>query len=86
MEKHNVYICMPASNMPTFSAAWEIMRKASEKVCNLYHGEVHIANVLDDSVTDVYFLNGWRNDPYCTWVRKMCTKKFIPIRYDREEL
>ena len=79
MEKHNVYICMPSSNIPTFSAA-------SEKVCDLYRGEVHIANAFDDSVTDVYFLNGWRNDPYCTWVRNMCTKKFIPIRYDREEM
>lgn len=86
MEKHNVYICMPSSNMPTFSAAWEIMRKASEKVCDLHHGEVHIANVLDDSVTDVYFLDGWNHDSYCVWVRNMCTRKFIPIRYDREEL
>ena len=86
MEKHNVYICKPSNAILTFSAWKEVIRKASEKVCDLYHGEVHIANVLDDSVTDVYFLNGWSNDPYCTWVRKMCTRKFIPIRYDREEM
>ena len=87
MEKHNVYICKPSSATPTFDTWKEVIRKASEKVCDLYHGEVHITYAFDpDAVTDVYFLDGWSNDQYCMWVRKMCTKNFIPIRYDREEL
>lgn len=87
MEKHNVYICIPASSTPTFNVHKEIIRKASEKVCNLYHGEVHISDKFDiDDVTDVYFLDGWNHDSYCVWVRNMCTRKFIPIRYDREEM
>lgn len=87
MEKHNVYICKPSSATPTFDAWEEVIGKASEKVCDLYHGEVHITYAFDpDTLTDVYFLNGWSNDPYCIWVRNMCTRKFIPVRYDREEL
>ena len=87
MEKHNVYICIPARSTPTVNIHKEIIKKMSEKVCDSYHGEVHISDEFDiGTVTDVYFLDGWNHDPYCIWVRNMCTRKFITICYDREEM